>query len=100
MCMFAWDATNDIFYLLQQVSKQPDTNSITMGEIGFGKDVFSSWSGVMTIDAKNELLAIFNREISKEADEYLFIELSGKQTDEQFMETRWYGVIVQPGMLM
>ena len=90
-----YDNTNSIFYLLELNSIEKNNNrDMEADEFWYEKDTFEKWSGVMEISEKNELLSIFNRQISNEADEYLFIELNKK-----FTQSYYYGIIVQSNMI-
>lgn len=89
-----YDNTNSVFYLMQLYSIDKNTRDMDADEIIHLKDTFEKWSGTMHITEKDELLSIFNRTISNEADEYLMLELNNK-----FTQSIYYGIIVQPNMI-
>ena len=93
-----YDNTNGIFYFLQKMFTQPDQQNMTVPYLSYNDRSFMAFSGALTLDGKNEMLAIFNREISHEADEYLFIELSSPQNGS-FTETWFCGIIVQENLI-
>lgn len=89
-----YDVTNEIFFLLYFFGKQEDSQSIDNHEIEFNGNLYASWTGSMEIPEKELLLSIFNRQISKEADEYLFMFL-----DKKMMQHNYVAVVVQPSMI-
>jgi hypothetical protein len=89
-----YDNTNSVFYLMELDSVDKNNRDMDADEILYEKDAFEKWSGTMHIVEKDELLSIFNRTISKEADEYLMLELNNK-----FTQSIYYGIIVQPNMI-
>lgn len=89
-----YDNTNSIFWLMQLDSIDKNNLDIDADEILHENDSFEKWSGTMHITEKDELLSIFNRTISKEADEYLMLELN-----KTFTQSIYYGIIVQPNMI-
>ena len=92
-----YDVTNDVYYFMQKEHSGYDLETAASDVVIYDGHTYNKWSGAMDIIAKNEVLSIFNREISKEADEYLMVEL--KSDRGTFTETWWIGVLVQPGMI-
>ena len=93
-----YDKTNEVFYFLQKVYTGNDANSASAEAVEYSNHQYAQWSGALDIRTENKLLAIFNREISKEADEYMFVELLHSRGT--YAEVWWVGVIVQPGMIL
>jgi len=93
-----YDKTQDIYYLLESCYKrQAQSLSEWEGDsqsVMYSGLTYNAFTGSLDIEAKNILMALFNREISHEADEYLFLEM-----DSKFQERTWVGVIVQPPMI-
>lgn len=89
-----YDITNDIFFLLQYHGKQKDDNSIDSHEITFENKQYLSWTGSMNVFEKEMLLSIFNKRLSEESDEYLFLFL-----DNYFYQHNYAAIVVQPSMI-
>jgi len=90
---FLYDKTNDTLYFLQLIDTS-HREEITNDSIHVGQNIYESITDVMEITDKDALLRIYNREISHEADEYLFVEV-----DKKLLQKCWAGVIIEPSLL-
>ena len=93
-----YDVANGVYYFLEFLQSFQESGFIQQEAIEVDGRIYNQWSGQLDIRSKNQLLNIFNREISKEADEYLFCELSNDGID--YSETLWVGIIIQPSMII
>ena len=93
-----YDRVNDVFYGMEDLNTQEDTgdiqNSVIFMNINGTEYEYGNWTDIFDITENNTLLRIYNRVISKEADEYLFVTVNsnGKQTNT-------IGIVIQIDMI-
>jgi hypothetical protein len=92
-----YDRYSGYFYVLELVHIGDDIGLINETDVVTNDGIgYKSWTGVqeMTNKKDSKLVAIFDRYISSEADEYFFIEV-----DKQFTERRYVGIICQHNLI-
>lgn len=88
-----YDSVNDVLYLLHLQSTNTGED-IKLDTITLNGMEYVAIIDIMEINNKSELLRIFSRIISDEADEYLFVE-----TDRKMSQKLWAGVVIQPNFI-
>lgn len=90
---FLYDKTNDTLYFLQLIdtSNREDINNTS---VHIGQNVYEQVTDVMEVSEKHELLRIYEREISHDTSEYLFVEMGRKM-----LQKCWAGVIIELSLL-
>lgn len=86
---FLYDPTNDILYLLQlsDISKREDINLPNIVVDGIE---YEQVTDVIEVDNENRLIRIYERELTQDNNEYLFLE-----TDSKMLQKTWIGVTIE-----
>lgn len=89
-----YDPPNDTFYLMQFLYNEYDSENIKNDMVTLDNKEYASCTNIMESN-RNELYRIYSRNISSDADEYLFVVL-GKNSIESY----WAAIILQPAMVL
>jgi hypothetical protein len=90
---FLYDEVNGILYLMQRLTSNNGEDS-KLDEVSVNGNSYVAITDLLEVPSKSSLLRIYNRIISDEADEYLFIE-----TNRSMQQKIWAGVVIQSSFI-